>query len=91
MKSGLAICFVSSLLSVFSFSIRSSADDSVTVNLKCGGLVRGELVERVPNQKLVLKLATDEISDGLGRKGDVHWRRTSGLEHGVVVGMRKEA
>jgi hypothetical protein len=37
------------------------AEDSITVRLKNGGAVRGELVETVPNEKIVLKLATGEV------------------------------
>jgi hypothetical protein len=48
-------------LLVFSASATAFADDSITVRLKNGGEVRGELVERVPNEKIVLKLATGEI------------------------------
>lgn len=37
------------------------ADGGITVNLKSGATVRGELVEKIPGQKLVLKLATGEV------------------------------
>ena len=37
------------------------ADEMTTVNLKNGASVRGELVERVPGEKIVLKLATGEV------------------------------
>lgn len=39
----------------------NAADEVVTLQLKNGGSVRGELVESVPNEKFVLKLATGEI------------------------------
>ncbi len=39
----------------------NAADEMVTLQLKNGGSVRGELVESVPNEKFVLKLATGEI------------------------------
>jgi hypothetical protein len=37
------------------------ADETITVKLKNGNLVRGELVERVNGDKVVLKLATGEV------------------------------
>jgi hypothetical protein len=37
------------------------ADDAVTVWLKDGSIVRGELVERVPDNHVTLKLATGEV------------------------------
>lgn len=37
------------------------ADEATTLNLKNGSSVRGELVERVPGDKVVLKLATGEV------------------------------
>ena len=39
----------------------ASADDTITVWLKDGSMVRGELVERVPNKHLTIKLATGEV------------------------------
>lgn len=38
-----------------------AADEVTTINMKNGASVRGELVERVPGEKVVLKLATGEV------------------------------
>lgn len=38
-----------------------AADEVTTINMKNGSSVRGELVERVPGDKIVLKLATGEV------------------------------
>jgi hypothetical protein len=38
-----------------------AGDEQVTLRLKNGGAVRGELVESVPGEKVVLKLATGEV------------------------------
>ena len=38
-----------------------AADETTTINMKNGSSVRGELVERVPGEKVVLKLATGEV------------------------------
>lgn len=46
---------------VLGTSSAALADETLTIQLKNGSSVRGELVERVPGEKVVLKLATGEV------------------------------